>query len=243
MTQNVSKRLIPTAEIPADPQTKSPELQAFRPVVMYYGYRFYDPETGRWPSRDPIEERGGINLYAFVGNNGVNRWDYLGLQLRLPPDILDLPNDEDILGLPKDLLDLPAEPPQIPPVIHGTASAFATATIATKPTKDAPEGTECPDVQGSGIAWGIATININHMGQYTSHTTVATGGQLGSRVGNVAEPGARTVVLHAIDMAVADAMVSSPSCCVLDFSKPIVKDFQESITWVQNGEIKQKILP
>ncbi|MFD2257166.1 hypothetical protein ACFSSA_10790 [Luteolibacter algae] len=32
-----------------------------------------------WPSRDPIEEAGGINLYAFVGNDGVNQWDYLGM--------------------------------------------------------------------------------------------------------------------------------------------------------------------
>jgi hypothetical protein len=32
-----------------------------------------------WPSRDPIEEDGGINLYGFVGNNGVNKWDIFGL--------------------------------------------------------------------------------------------------------------------------------------------------------------------
>ncbi len=57
---------------------KSPKTQAFEGVVMYYGYRFYDPETGRWPSRDPIEEKGGFNLYGFVGNAGVNRWDILG---------------------------------------------------------------------------------------------------------------------------------------------------------------------
>jgi RHS repeat-associated protein len=48
--------------------------------LYYYGYRFYDPEIGRWPSRDPIEERGGINLYGFVGNGGVNRFDVLGKQ-------------------------------------------------------------------------------------------------------------------------------------------------------------------
>jgi RHS repeat-associated protein len=47
--------------------------------LPYYGYRYYDPATGRWPSRDPIEEKGGVNLYGFVGNNGVNRWDLLGL--------------------------------------------------------------------------------------------------------------------------------------------------------------------
>lgn len=45
----------------------------------YYGYRWYDAEAGRWPSRDPIEERGGPNLYALVGNDPVNAWDYLGL--------------------------------------------------------------------------------------------------------------------------------------------------------------------
>lgn len=45
-----------------------------------YGYRYYDPVTGRWPSRDPIGERGGENLYGFVGNNGVNSFDFLGLE-------------------------------------------------------------------------------------------------------------------------------------------------------------------
>jgi RHS repeat-associated protein len=47
--------------------------------LLYYGYRYYDPLTGRWPSRDPIGERGGVNLYGLVGNDGVNKWDYLGL--------------------------------------------------------------------------------------------------------------------------------------------------------------------
>ena len=31
-----------------------------------------------WPSRDPIEEQGGENLYAFVGNDGVDWIDDLG---------------------------------------------------------------------------------------------------------------------------------------------------------------------
>ena len=45
----------------------------------YYGYRYYDPLSGRWPSRDPIEEDGGLNLYSMVGNDTVNSWDYLGM--------------------------------------------------------------------------------------------------------------------------------------------------------------------
>lgn len=36
------------------------------------------PETGRWGSRDPIGENGGINLYGFVENNGVGAFDFLG---------------------------------------------------------------------------------------------------------------------------------------------------------------------
>jgi RHS repeat-associated protein len=48
--------------------------------VTDYLYRWYDPLTGRWKSRDPIEEEGGLNLYGFVGNDGVNRWDVLGAE-------------------------------------------------------------------------------------------------------------------------------------------------------------------
>ena len=43
-------------------------------------YRAYDPELGKWLSRDPIAENGGINLYAYVGNNPIMRFDPLGLR-------------------------------------------------------------------------------------------------------------------------------------------------------------------
>ncbi len=45
----------------------------------YYGYRYYDPEIGRWPSRDPMGERGGTNLHGFVANAPTLRVDPLGL--------------------------------------------------------------------------------------------------------------------------------------------------------------------
>ncbi|MBI1840974.1 MAG: hypothetical protein HYR88_09015 [Verrucomicrobia bacterium] len=44
----------------------------------YYGYRFYDPVTQRWLNREPIQERGGVNLYAFVGNNSTDKYDLDG---------------------------------------------------------------------------------------------------------------------------------------------------------------------
>ncbi len=48
--------------------------------MIYYGYRFYNPNLGRWINRDPIAEAGGINLYGFVLNDPVNFIDPTGLE-------------------------------------------------------------------------------------------------------------------------------------------------------------------
>ena len=48
--------------------------------LVYYGYRYYQPATGRWLSRDPIGIRGGINLYGMCRNDAVNAWDPRGLE-------------------------------------------------------------------------------------------------------------------------------------------------------------------
>jgi RHS repeat-associated protein len=48
--------------------------------MAYYGYRYYNPSTGRWLSRDPAEENGGLNLYGFVNNDAVDYCDMLGLE-------------------------------------------------------------------------------------------------------------------------------------------------------------------
>jgi len=42
-------------------------------------FRAYVPGSGRWLSRDPIEELGGLNLYGYVGNRPTNSIDPLGL--------------------------------------------------------------------------------------------------------------------------------------------------------------------
>jgi len=53
--------------------------------LMNYGYRYYLPYLGRWLSRDPIGEQGGINLYAYAGNDPVNLVDHLGLLFEWVP--------------------------------------------------------------------------------------------------------------------------------------------------------------
>jgi len=59
------------------PRNQNPLRGPIRGVVS--GYRYYSPELGRWPSRDPIEEDGGKNLYAFVRNSPLVEVDPLGL--------------------------------------------------------------------------------------------------------------------------------------------------------------------
>lgn len=41
-------------------------------------YRAYDPEMGRWLSRDPIGEEGGMNLYGYVLNSPISLVDPTG---------------------------------------------------------------------------------------------------------------------------------------------------------------------
>jgi RHS repeat-associated protein len=47
--------------------------------LVYYNFRYYNPDIGRWINRDPIGEKGGFNLYVFVQNDTTNKYDYLGL--------------------------------------------------------------------------------------------------------------------------------------------------------------------
>lgn len=47
-------------------------------------YRLYRPDLGRWLNRDPIHEAGGLNLFAFVANDPVNKYDMLGLAPKSP---------------------------------------------------------------------------------------------------------------------------------------------------------------
>ena len=65
-------------------------LSALLLLIEARAFAFYDSGTGRWLSKDPVEEVGGINLYAMVSNNPLNFVDNLGLAsiggLRLDTD-------------------------------------------------------------------------------------------------------------------------------------------------------------
>jgi RHS repeat-associated protein len=63
----------------ANPFRFSTKYQDDETDLLYYGYRYYNASTGRWLSRDPIQEQGGIDLYLFVSNQPLTLVDAVGL--------------------------------------------------------------------------------------------------------------------------------------------------------------------
>ena len=59
--------------------------------LYFYRTRYYDPQAGRFISRDPIGLWGGINTYSYVANSPVLLNDPFGLQVELCRRVADLP--------------------------------------------------------------------------------------------------------------------------------------------------------
>jgi len=66
-------------------------------TMLYYDHaRYYSPKQGRFISPDPISVKGGINIYAYAGNDPVNNVDLSGLDM-------DDDDDDDGAGGPCDI--------------------------------------------------------------------------------------------------------------------------------------------
>jgi hypothetical protein len=84
---------------------------------------FYDPGAQRWLNRDPIEERGGINLFEFVKNSPESQVDPEGHDIggggtgsqNDPPDSVSWPTCGSINGRPVLCPPQKPKPPQRPP--------------------------------------------------------------------------------------------------------------------------------
>jgi RHS repeat-associated protein len=62
----------------ANPFRFSTKYQDDETDFLYYGYRYYNPATGRWIGRDRLEEIGGKNLYGTCENDLFELTDDLG---------------------------------------------------------------------------------------------------------------------------------------------------------------------
>jgi RHS repeat-associated protein len=60
--------------------------------IADYGKRYYEPLTGRWHSKDPIGEKGGVNLYLFCNNDAIVSFDILGMLCPVTFEVSGTPN-------------------------------------------------------------------------------------------------------------------------------------------------------
>jgi len=114
--------------------------------LLYYGYRYLDPVAGRWLSRDPIGERGGVNLYGFVFNNSLQWYDHLG----------GVPGKYDPSWRKPDPAK-DADPTQGARKIIGTVGSIATGDIFHDPS-------EIPSYDGKQCKFLFTVTGINMEG-------------------------------------------------------------------------------
>ena len=65
----------------ANPWRFSCEYAEDDTATVYYNYRHYEPNRGRWMQRDPVGEDKGVNIFGFIRNNGILGVDVRGLFL------------------------------------------------------------------------------------------------------------------------------------------------------------------
>ena len=81
----------------ANPFRFSTKYQDDETELAYYGYRYCSASTGRWLSRDLIEERGGVSIYVFSRNQPVGMIDALGKEC-VDPCAQFLRTDKNLTG-------------------------------------------------------------------------------------------------------------------------------------------------
>ncbi|WP_205880821.1 RHS repeat-associated core domain-containing protein, partial [Limisphaera ngatamarikiensis] len=95
--------------------------------LLLYEYRAYSPALGRWLSRDPIEEQGGANLFAFCVNQSVGATDDLGMQFA-PPGWPWAGPGSPPFPRPDPRVEPPPNPPQL--VIRGDCKDLVRNAVA-----------------------------------------------------------------------------------------------------------------
>ena len=118
----------------------------FTPVSQDCGYRI-PPGLGKWPSRDPLEEYGGVALTTLNRNDPVNKVDSLGLLTR--QEVAD-----NVISIARNVSNIPCccgqkPPQQIKPTLSWTASGSSVNLTATTPL----DGNKCPIVILTYVWW------------------------------------------------------------------------------------------
>ena len=164
------------------------------PSQLYLcGERFYDPSQGRWLTRDPIGQSGGIDLYSYCQGNPIMGADPLGLY-NGGDAALDITTEAIFTaaggiigggggGLGGGLAGLLGGP-------------FAEVTVPAFATGGAIAGTHAG--MAMGAIWGFGAIGIRHalMDDLTFSSPRVPGGEPGSRPGKPFTPRGRQMVIE-----------------------------------------------
>jgi RHS repeat-associated protein len=136
----------------ANPIRFSTQLANDLRAVSKYLYRDFYPSIGRWVSRDPIGERGGRNLFAYIRNEPLSDVDVMGLAAGKCGCVC-----EEVTISAADEIDTqfrdgpPPEVPQAPN--HVLIGIQVNYTIKVRGN---PEFCECEYVDSGSIGWVTA---------------------------------------------------------------------------------------
>lgn len=97
---------------------------------------YYDPGVQRWINRDPLEERGGINLYRFVASNPLRFLDTDGRQIIWLP----VPGSPIPIPVPTNPVPPPPPPASPPATVKCPIVPPSQWPAAANALKDIPSG-------------------------------------------------------------------------------------------------------
>lgn len=125
--------------------------QAWLPEIgmYYYKARMYSPALGRFMQTDPIGYDGGVNIYAYVGDDPIDQVDFKG------EEAANITNDS-LKKIREDAKEHPADPTAVKVMVIGTVAAIGGIIIeAPVLLTDAVAGAE--EVASASEAEGVAS--------------------------------------------------------------------------------------
>lgn len=159
--------------------------------TAYYRARYYDPQIGRFISEDPIQFRGGVNFYAYVGNRPTSLQDPYGLCPTCTN--LFLESFEDTFMEIGEALHLDDLKENIEKVITSSQAVSSSLYSLSQSVRSVPPSAWASAGTGSAIVANLITASGAAL-------------NLGTAIEENTNPIAGTIVLGAIDAALANAV-------------------------------------